>query len=205
MVPLPLDRLDGFERRVEATWCSRRVSAAKRRDALVMGLGLCGLRWVEVSRVRRGDVLRVSGRVRVRSAKGGVPRCIVTGRSWTEAAVAEFCGRGPGSSLFCTGSGGELRYEQVRRRCREWTSRFFGEPYSFHCLRHTAAVRLYEATRDVVAVQRMLGHRSLKWTSVYLQGLRSGGTVGLPAFVNGRVVGLTLFDPEGLVCRRRPA
>lgn len=40
---------------------------------------------------------------------------------------------------------------------------------TFHCLRHTFAVRTYLQTRDIFAVSRMLGHTSLKTTEVYAQ------------------------------------
>ena len=205
MMSLPMELVDGFEAKLERTWCGSGVSAAKRRDALVLGLGLCGLRWIECVRVRRADLRAVSCRLEVRSAKGGVPRVVLVGRSWTEAARRNWGGGDPSSALFSTAWGGELRYEQVRRRCREWTRAFFGEPYSFHCLRHTAAVRLYQASHDVVAVQRLLGHRSLQWTTVYLAGVEDVGALGMPSFVEGSRGLIRLFDPDGLAGRRRRA
>lgn len=38
----------------------------------------------------------------------------------------------------------------------------------FHSLRHTLALRVYEATRDLKLVQILLGHRNIKNTMVYL-------------------------------------
>ncbi len=43
--------------------------------------------------------------------------------------------------------------------------------YTAHDLRHRYAANLYRRTRDVLAVQRALGHASLNVTQVYLQGL----------------------------------
>lgn len=39
---------------------------------------------------------------------------------------------------------------------------------TFHCLRHTFAVRLYKKTRDVKAVQLALGHKDLRNTMIYV-------------------------------------
>jgi integrase len=43
--------------------------------------------------------------------------------------------------------------------------------YTAHDFRHRYAANLYKRTRDVLAVQRALGHASLNVTQVYLQGL----------------------------------
>jgi site-specific recombinase XerD len=44
-------------------------------------------------------------------------------------------------------------------------------PYSCHDFRHYFAAKLYQETRDVLAVKDALGHSSLAITDVYLQGL----------------------------------
>jgi site-specific recombinase XerC len=200
MIALPLDLVESFERKLDATWSSRSVSWAKRRDALVIGLGLCGLRWEETRRVRRCDLRPVSFRLSVRTAKGGVGRSIYVGRSWTAAALLLRDGCLGGDLLFVTRNLRPLAYKQVLRRVRDWTRQHFGEAYSFHCLRHTAAVRMHRATGDVLAVQRYLGHRSLQWTSVYLAGVEGTGPRGMPSFVtSGDVAALTVFDPAGLL------
>jgi integrase len=43
--------------------------------------------------------------------------------------------------------------------------------YTAHDFRHRYAANMYKQTRDVLAVQRALGHASLNVTQVYLQGL----------------------------------
>lgn len=40
-------------------------------------------------------------------------------------------------------------------------------PKSFHCLRHTFAIRLYKKTRDIRLVQVALGHRNITNTMIY--------------------------------------
>jgi hypothetical protein len=174
---------------------------AVRRDALAVSLGLCGLRWEEVHRVRMRDVDVATGRLLVESAKGGLRRVLplgspllgriqdlVNGRPSLCRGVAVSDG-----FAFVSGTGKRLAYEAVVRRLRGWCWALFGRAYSFHCLRHTAAVRVYEATRDVLVVQRFLGHTSLQWTETYLRSLLTVEVSGLPAFCGGvprlRVVG----------------
>ena len=41
--------------------------------------------------------------------------------------------------------------------------------FRFHDLRHTAATRLYKATRNLKLVQRFLGHANIQMTLRYLR------------------------------------
>jgi integrase len=62
--------------------------------------------------------------------------------------------------------------EAVARLCRvlheEGRIRY---AYTAHDFRHRFAMKVYKETRDVLAVQRALGHASLTVTQIYLQGL----------------------------------
>jgi len=48
-------------------------------------------------------------------------------------------------------------------------SELLGEHVTLHMLRHRFATRAYRATRNIRAVQRMLGHSSLAITERYLE------------------------------------
>lgn len=225
MEPLPLDRLDEFCSRLERTWWANR-SASKRRDAACIGVMLCGLRWVEAHRLRLKDVSVSDGMLHVRTAKGGIDRRLPIGESFATALLqqqAEIRRRKLRSWsaaqhlqasqwLFITHNAGRLSYEAIRRRLRDWTKDVWDRPYSPHCLRHTAALRCYLETRDVMEVHRLLGHRSLQWTRAYLATIEGCGGFGLPDFcrgVNGpagwtRPHAPRLFDPEDLRMKRLP-
>jgi integrase len=62
--------------------------------------------------------------------------------------------------------------EAVARLCRvlheEGRIRY---AFTAHDFRHKFAMKVYLETRDVLAVQRALGHASLNVTQIYLQGL----------------------------------
>ncbi len=183
MLPLPLSMVSGFEDALRARWASTCYATA--RESLAVSLGLCGLRWEEVSRVRFDDLDGIDGRLLVRSAKGGHRRVLPIGVTFCAALrlLASCHGRVLTSTLvFVSRRGRPLGYTQVARVLGRWTQRFFGRRYSFHCLRHTAACRVYQASRDVLLVQRFLGHRSLMWTAAYLRALEDPGFAGLPAF-----------------------
>ena len=209
MQTLPLDQVEGFERRlVETTWHAR--SWTRRRDGLALSLGLLGLRWEEVSRLLVGD-LGADGTVWVRTAKKGTPRRLPAGQPLVNAIrdmvvnapVSSVYYRRSHSRVFFTKSGLPLAYTALSRTCRLWTRKYFGRPFTLHCLRHTAAARIYYATRDVLAVQRFLGHVSLRSTSYYLAKLIPVEVAGLPTFSGvGLRVGLRLFDPDSIQERR---
>lgn len=195
MIPLPLDRVEAFEERLSEAWWGR--SWYSRRNSLACSLGLCGLRWCEVPKCRTKDVRVDPPTLYVRTAKRGRPRLIELCPDLARALVAMREGRDfqPGGRLFVTGGQHVMRYGDQRRFTEKVTLACFGRAYSFHCFRHTAAVRLYRRTRDVLAVQRYLGHKSLQWTEAYLAALHAIDTGGPVAFSAGSRV-LRLFDPE---------
>jgi len=200
MIALPLNLVPTFEARLERAWGHR--AWCKARDALAISFGLCGLRWNEVSNMRFRDIDEHEGRLVVRSAKGGIRRTLPVGVHIIEALRCLTIKQRPkGISerlglCFYSRPGQQLRYEHINRRLRDWTNRVFGRPYTFHCLRHTAAVRVYQETKDVLIVQRFLGHKSLMWTETYLRSLTDPGFVGLPTYCTQSAFKPRLFDPD---------
>ena len=202
MQSLPLDRVVDFEQRLRRLWASK--SWTRRRDAVAVSLGLMGLRWEELSRVLLCDV-GVDGSLWVRTAKRGTPRRLAIGAELC-SAIRDVVANAPTSSLrqrrqhervLFTKSGLPLAYTALSRTCQIWTRKFFGRPFTLHCLRHTAAARVYRATRDVLAVQRFLGHVSLRSTAYYLSKLDVVDVQGLPTFATGTGQPLLrLYDPD---------
>jgi site-specific recombinase XerD len=68
------------------------------------------------------------------------------------------------------------------------------KPATLHTLRHSFATHLLEAGVDVVTVQRLLGHRQLSTTAVYLH-LRSDHFRRLPSLLD--LLGVPLQPPAG--------
>lgn len=151
-------------------------------DAMALAytlLGLqCGLRVSEVAGIEVGDLNWTTRQVTV-LGKGGHHRTVpVPDEAWS--AVVDYlrvqpCNGGP---LF------RLRRFPTQPASAQWIGEDFvaicwdagvkqtpRDGVSFHALRHTAATDIYVGCRDVKAVQRILGHRSLKTTDVYVQDL----------------------------------
>jgi len=186
MQALPLGRLGGFQAFLRERWFSACVR--DRRGAVACSLGLNGLRWAEVRLVRIEDVEVDVGELFVRTAKRGSPRRIPVAVELLRAVLGlrETIREGlPVDHLFLDRKGNVCDYQSVRRFVEMATKRVFGRRFSFHCFRHTAAVEVYRRTGDVLAVQRFLGHRSLKWTEAYLRTL-TVVDVGGPVVFNDR-------------------
>lgn len=169
----PLERLGELEARLADLAKSGRLS--RRRDALAACLGLCGLRVGEVIAANVGDLWRPTGTLSVRTLKKGRPRKVPLDSSlvdalflWRDAAQANGA---PGAPLLPNNRGGRLRRDQLERFAKRLITELLGFPLTFHCLRHTFAMRLYARTKDVFLVQRLLGHRDLKSTQVYARSL----------------------------------
>lgn len=128
-----------------------------REDVALMVLlaAHAGLRRAEIAKVRRED-LDPTGRLFV-IGKGGKHR-VVPLLPQLRAAIER---RGPGY-LFPGRFGGHVHPATVQKWVRDATGT------APHALRHRFATQAYEGTRDLFAVQRVLGHASVATTEVYV-------------------------------------
>ena len=142
------------------------------RRAFIIALGLHGLRAMEVVQLQIRDLNVNASTLRVRTVKGGRDRFVLLDPVFATALHAQVRRRKgpklPSRSLFITSRGKPLVPAYIHFMTKT-TARELGYQFSFHCLRHTAALRLWDATHDILAVMRLLGHRSLSVTHCYLQ------------------------------------
>lgn len=169
---IPLDRVGELERELAREIAGRLL--IRRRDAIATALGLHGLRVREVSNATAADFSPALRRLHVHTIKGGVPRDVPLHPSLADALVAWrkdmglAHGKGP---LLPTRKGKPAAPTQFRRFACPLMKRLYGEPFRFHALRHTFAMRVLAQHRDVMVVKKYLGHRSLKATLVYVEAL----------------------------------
>ncbi|WP_087623495.1 tyrosine-type recombinase/integrase [Aeromicrobium sp. PE09-221] len=142
----------------EATYRAALASADERvRLALLLG-GAMGLRRSEIARARREDLVRdlVGWSLRV-TGKGGHVRVVPA-----LAELAEVIRAGPAGWLFPSAHGGHLTGHHLAKLM----SAELGD-YSAHALRHRCGSVAYGVTRDLRAVQELLGHARPETTAAY--------------------------------------
>lgn len=137
---------------------------ADRATGVMLSLAArAGLRRAEIagisSRDVAGDRLRVVG-------KGEKPRAVLLPAL---APVRDYLAHA-GGYAFPNGHGGHLTADVVGRRI----SRELPDPWTAHTLRHRFATHYYSKRRDVLEVQRLLGHASIATTQIYVQLLDTG-------------------------------
>jgi integrase/recombinase XerC len=99
--------------------------------------------------------------------KGGKQRIVPISDDLAEAIRQGAAGHTPGSSshcwLFPDGCGGHLSPQWVG----ELVKQALPDGYTMHSLRHRFASRAYRGTRNLRAVQTLLGHASIATTERY--------------------------------------
>jgi integrase/recombinase XerC len=131
-----------------------------------------GLRLAELVGLNLGDVDAADRTVRV-LGKGSKSRIVPVGkqalaalRDWL-AVRAELAKVGE-LALFVGRRGDRVSPRTVQKRVNEWAKRQ-GAPTGVHphMLRHSFATHVLESSRNLRAVQEMLGHASLSTTQIY--------------------------------------
>lgn len=135
--------------------------ADDRAHLAILLAGACGLRRGEVARARREDLerdllgwcLRVVG-------KGGHVRLVPLPEE-----VAVEVQRRPAGWLFPSARGGHLTPHHLGKLVSEC----LGGDLTMHTLRHRCGTVAYAATKDLRAVQELLGHAKPETTAIYTE------------------------------------
>jgi integrase/recombinase XerC len=131
-----------------------------------------GLRLAELVSLNLGDVDSADRTVRV-TGKGNKTRIVPVGkqalaalRDWL-AVRPELAPSGE-QALFLSRRGARISARTVQQRVNDWARRQ-GAPTGVHphMLRHSFATHVLESSRNLRAVQEMLGHASLSTTQIY--------------------------------------
>ena len=151
----------------ENVW-ARAVLAADVRVELMLKLAACGLRRGEVALVRTDDLSwGAGGALLLVHGKGAKKRVIPV-----DDELAEMIARGPGGHspghgrsgwLFPGAEDGHLSARWVGRLC----GRVMPGIWTMHSLRHRCAAKAFRGTRNLRAVQKILGHESVATTEIY--------------------------------------
>lgn len=165
----------GVPRPASAAAVSSAMAAGADRERLMLLLGaFAGLRCEEIAKARTDDltdgVLYVLG-------KGGKSRQVPLPQPLADLIAAQ-----PPGYLFPGREDGHLSPSHVSKLLK----RLLGPQSSAHKLRHRFASAAYASTRDLFAVQKLLGHAKPETTAIYVlvpaESLRAaveGAAVGL--------------------------
>lgn len=138
-----------------------------RRDRMLFELMLrTGIRLASALALEVSDIDLGRGELTLRRAKGDRIQRVFLGGG-TREDLAGFLMEGRAGPLFPSRHGGRLSTRQAQRRLEMWLGRAGVRGQSPHALRHSFGMRLYRETRDVLLVQRALGHRSVVATLAY--------------------------------------
>lgn len=149
---------------------------AQRDHALFALLLATGIRVGSAVALDVADLDLDEGVMDVRVVKGGHPQRVQLGEEIAEH-LARFIGQRESGPVFVGRGGLRLSTRHARRRFGEWVQAAgIKRRVVVHELRHTFALAMYERTRDVFAVQRALGHRSIASTVGYASGSPTVGS-----------------------------
>ena len=143
---------------------------ALRDQAIAELLYGSGLRLAELASLNLNDVYLDAGWLNVRG-KGNKQRQVPLTQS-SAALLRQWLAQRPAqpheTALFTTQRGTRLGSRQIAKRLDNWAQQH-GSPQhiSPHMLRHSFAGHLLQASRDIRAVQDLLGHASLSSTQIY--------------------------------------
>jgi len=157
---------------------ARLADAAGAYGPLVLVLGVCGLRFGEAAALRVSDLDPLRGRLRVARSvtevagqpvwttpKGHAARSVPLPRYVRDAVAEHVAGAAPGDLVFPSPEGAVLRNGNFRRRAWDRATAAAGlDGLTPHDLRHTAASLAVASGATVLAVSRMLGHKSAAMT-----------------------------------------
>ena len=145
-------------------------SLAVRDHALFELMYGSGLRLSEIHSLDLGDVLLDEGWVSV-TGKGRKERQVPLSGKSVEALRAYLSERvaADGETALFTGKNGtRLGQRQIQKRLQTWAvQQGSGQHISPHMMRHSYASHLLQSSRDIRAVQELLGHSNLSTTQIY--------------------------------------
>lgn len=135
---------------------------ANKKHKAILALGYCcGLRVSEVVKLKHSDFDH--GILLIRQAKGKKDRYVPYSEKVAQWLKEYYLAYRPKEWLFEGQWGGQYSV----RSCQEIFKKYIDPTKSFHTLRHSSATALLEQGTGLPVIQKILGHRSIKTTTIY--------------------------------------
>ncbi|QSA97242.1 tyrosine recombinase XerC [Methylococcus sp. EFPC2] len=132
-----------------------------------------GLRLAELTSLDTADLDLAGGMAHVRSGKGGKSRYVPVGSKAVEAlrtwlAIRPAYAATGERALFVSARGVRIATRTVHMRLQRWSLKHGVDIHVHpHMLRHSFASHMLEGSRDLRAVQELLGHANIATTQIY--------------------------------------
>jgi len=164
---------------------TERQKALKKRDKLMFLLLWClGLRSGELRAVKKEDVHILDPRKKSAlltvHGKGAKERALLIMDKLFDRVVEFIVPLRPDDLLFPGSNNRSMDNSSLNRRIKKY-ARLTGidTPVSPHCLRHCFATEMYYADVPLEAIRVMMGHESLRETSIYIHVSKSDMSASL--------------------------
>jgi integrase len=136
------------------------------RRAVCLG-AYAGLRISEAAALDWSDVDLENRQLRIMNSKGNKSRRVPMSPVLLDALLPNTGGNVVLGGTVVAGAG-PMSAQRLERRVRD-AFKALGIDATFHQLRHRYATIAYEATGDILAVSRLLGHANLNTTQIYVR------------------------------------
>lgn len=152
----------------------KHIPKLKQRLALKV-IYSAGLRLSELCSLRIEDIDSPNMRIRIRHGKGYKERYTLLSQPLLEELRTYYKQYRPQIYLF----NGQQKGRPMSERIVQWImyqackKAGFDIHYNIHCLRHSFATHLLESGVDLPTIQKLMGHSSIRTTTVYLHVQRN--------------------------------
>jgi integrase len=148
--------------------CELLSSLPRGRNGLLIELALrCGARASELLAISKGDLDSRHRTVFIKGLKGSNDRYVTLPRVFFDK-LKYYADKQTGPLVFDIGY---TRFHQIWEHYRPASKK------KIHALRHTFAINLYKACKDLHIVKQCLGHKSLNNTMIYLDFVNSHSVI----------------------------
>lgn len=153
----------------DRVWRAAKMAADARTRLMLHLAADCGLRRSEVAQVHTDDLREsLGGPELLVHGKGARERVIPITDELAEAIEAGAAGHTPGAAPTGWLFPGQINGHLSPRRVGELCAEVLPGVWTMHSLRHRAGTMAHRGTRDLRAVQKLLGHSSLSVTERYV-------------------------------------
>jgi integrase/recombinase XerD len=136
----------------------------KKHKAIIALTSSVGLRVSEVLNLKLEHISTPLMQIRIIGAKGKKDRIVPLTEKVREIIRLYYVEYLPKEYLF----NGQGKPQYSQESCNQIVKKYLGKQYHMHTLRHSAATGLFEKGTDLKLISDLLGHTSLKTTSIYV-------------------------------------